>query len=98
MFYIRLRHVAGMLVGVAIGLTLASLGDSLGYNLASNDALLWGGAIGSVVAGLPEFSQAGAMLTRRENRPLNSLVGLFMAMLLVGVLLLLVTLLFGLLA
>jgi Na+-transporting NADH:ubiquinone oxidoreductase subunit NqrB len=82
-----------MLLGALLGLAVAGLGSVFDYSLASNDGLFWGAVVGGVLAGMPQFALAGAVLTRSENRAWNTLVGVVASMLLLGVILLLVVLL-----
>ncbi len=85
MFGIRQGHLIGLLAGAALGAVLAGLGSALGYSLALSDGLFWGAIIGGVLAGMPQFARSGAVLTRREGRVLNTLVGLVGGLLLLGV-------------
>lgn len=84
MFQVRLRHVIGTLVGALAGIIAASLAKPLGYNLAHDDGLFWGGVVGGVLSGVPDFARSGAVLTGRQNRTLNSLVGLVGGLILLG--------------
>ncbi len=84
MLSIKPRHLLGMLIGAVLGIVAAGLSPQFGYDLARNDGLFWGGAIGGVLSGAPEFARSGKTLTQSENRVLNSLVGLFGGLILIG--------------
>jgi hypothetical protein len=82
-----------MLLGALLGLAVAGLGSAFDYKLTFNDGLFWGAVAGGVLAGMPQFANSGAVLTRGENRAWNTLVGFVASMLLLGVIVLLVVLL-----
>jgi hypothetical protein len=73
----RRSHWIGLLVGAGVGALAAGLSRAFGYALALEDGLIWGAAVGTIVMSLPDFAQSGAILTRRENRTVNAIVGLF---------------------
>ncbi len=75
MWGIRWSHLVGLLVGAGAGALVAALGGTLGYALSLNDGLFWGAVTGGILAGVPQFIASGAVLTRRENRALNLVVG-----------------------
>ena len=75
------------------GAAAAGLGSAFGLTLGLGDGLFWGALIGSVLGGMPQFAQSGAVLTRRENVVLNTLVGILGAVVLLGLIVALATLL-----
>jgi hypothetical protein len=93
MFGVQRDSLLGLLVGALLGAVVAVFGEALGYTLAFGDGIFWGAAIGGVLASVPQFEQSGAVLTRREGRVLNTLVGIAGSVVLMGFLVLL-TLLF----
>ncbi len=90
---LRQHHLVGIFAGALLGLVASSLGSMLGYDFAPDDGLLWGAVIGGLVAGMPQFAQAGAVLTGGENRTWNALVGIVGGLVLIGVIGVLATLL-----
>jgi hypothetical protein len=92
MFGLQRHILLGLLVGALLGAVVAGFGEALGYTLALGDGIFWGAGIGGVLASVPQFEQSGAVLTRRENRVLNTLVGIAGSVVLVGILVLLAVL------
>ena len=68
-----------------MGLVASSLGNVFGLALAPNDGLFWGAVVGGLLAGMPQFAQAGAVLTRSENHTWNALVGIVGGLVFIGV-------------
>ena len=81
------------MLGALLGLAVAGLGSAFDYSLTLNDGLFWGAVTGGILAGMPQFANSGAVLTRSENRAWNVLVGFVASMSLLGVIALLVVLL-----
>lgn len=82
--------LTGLIGGVAAGFYWPVLRDYLGWY----GPILWGGAIGGVIASLPRFGVIGQRLTGRESPALNFLIGtvllaalVFVALTVVGLLL-----------
>jgi len=96
MLHLRWHHVVGLVAGAVLGAVVAALSGTLGYSLALNDGLFWGGVIGGILAGVPEFAQAGAVLTRSERPVWNLLVGLVGSLVFLGVVVGLTSLIFAL--
>jgi hypothetical protein len=81
------QGMALLLTGAIGGLLVATLvAPRLGWNIRDIDGLVWGLVAGSCLAHLPDFVEAGAKLTRRDNRGLNLAVGLLGAAVLIAVL------------
>jgi hypothetical protein len=97
MLHLRWHHVVGLVAGAVLGAVVAALSGTFGYSLALNDGLFWGGVIGGILAGVPEFAQAGAVLTRSERPMWNLLVGLVGSLVFLGVVVGLTSLIFALL-
>lgn len=71
------QGVALLLIGAVGGLLVATLvAPRLGWNIREVEGLVWGLVVGSCLAHLPDFMEAGAKLTGKENRGLNLAVGL----------------------
>jgi hypothetical protein len=96
MLRLRWHHVVGLVVGAALGAVVAALSGTFGYSLALNDGLFWGAVFGGILAGVPEFAQAGAVLTMRDKPVLNLLVGLIGSLVFLGVVVGLTSLIFAL--
>lgn len=75
MFRLRWQHVVGLVVGALLGAVAAGLAQSFDYALSLNDGLFWGAVIGGILAGVPQFAQSGAVLTRSESRAWNLAAG-----------------------
>ena len=98
MLRLRWHHVVGLVAGAVLGAVVAGLGGAFGYSVALSDGLFWGGVIGGIFAGVPEFAQAGAVLTRSERPMWNLLVGLVGSLVFLGVVIGLTSLIFALLS
>jgi len=81
------RELLGMFAGIGLAMVIGSMIPVVRENVSLGVVVLWGGAIGGVLASLERFERAGAVLTKRDNRVLNYFVGLGIP---VGILLLLV--------
>jgi hypothetical protein len=97
MFRLRWHHIVGLVAGALLGAAASGLGGAFDYSLTLSDGLFWGGVIGGILAGVPEFAQAGAVLTRSERPLWNLLVGLVGSLLFLGVVIGLTSLIFALL-
>ena len=69
------REIIGIFLGLAGAMMAGSLIPAVRENVSLGTLVLWGGAVGGVLASLHRFEPAGAALTRRENRALNIAVG-----------------------
>jgi hypothetical protein len=69
------REIVGMFLGISVALILGALLPEINENYSLGIVVLWGGALGGFVASYERFEQAGAILTRGENRGLNLLIG-----------------------
>lgn len=72
----RRQQLLGITGGVGLGMMLLAVVPSLAQSPGWVETLLWMGALGGVLASLPAFERAGAVLTRRDNRLLNLAVSL----------------------
>jgi hypothetical protein len=71
------QGVALLLIGAVGGVLVATLvAPRLGWNIREVDGLVWGLIVGSCLAYLPDFIEAGAKLTGKEHRGLNLVIGL----------------------
>jgi len=98
MFRLRWQHIVGLVAGALLGAAASGLGGVFGYSLTLGDGLFWGGVIGGILAGVPEFAQAGAVLTRSERPLWNLLVGLVGSLVFLGVVIGLTSLIYALLS
>jgi hypothetical protein len=90
MLGIRRSHVIGILVGGLLGAVVSGLIGLFGLSMALNEAVLWGAAIGGLLAGIPQFAQSGAVITQNPDSAWNPLIGLAGGLLIFGGLLALV--------
>jgi hypothetical protein len=84
MYGVRKSHLIGILAGALLGVLLSGVASRLGLGLAAEDGLLWGAAIGGVLAGLPQFAESGAILTRNPDSVWNPIVGLLCGLVIIG--------------
>jgi hypothetical protein len=70
------KELVGMFAGIGLALAISALIPAIRENYSLGVVILWGGAVGGVAASLERFERAGAILTKKENRPLNYIVGL----------------------
>jgi len=84
MIRLRLHHFVGLLIGAGLGVVAAALSDALGYSLSFGDGFFWGAVIGGILAGAPQFAQAGAVLTRRDHLVLNTVIGVAGSLVVLG--------------
>lgn len=70
-----LREIFGIALGVGAGLMIGSILPQIRETTSMGSVMLWSGAAGGFLASLDRFEQAGAALTRSENRLKNYLVG-----------------------
>ena len=68
--------MAGILIGLSLALMVSALVPQIREQYSLGLVALWGAAIGGLLSSFDRFEQAGAALTRRENRWLNYFVGL----------------------
>ena len=90
MLGIRKSHVVGILLGGLLGAAFSGVIGLFGLSIALNEAILWGAAIGGILAGLPQFAQSGAVITQKPDSAWNPIVGLVGGLLIFGALLALV--------
>lgn len=90
MLGIRKSHVIGILVGGLLGAVVSGLVDPFGISIALNKAVLWGAALGGILAGIPQFGQSGAVITQNPGSMWNPVIGLAAGLLFFGALLALV--------
>jgi hypothetical protein len=69
--FITRRHLWGIGLGALAGLALEASVPAVRAVAGRSGGLAWGAALGGILASLPEFAAAGAILTRRPNRGLN---------------------------
>lgn len=84
MFGARKSHLIGILVGGLLGAVVSGAIGLLGLSLALNEAILWGAALGGVVAGIPQFAQSGAIITQNPDSIWNPIIGLVGGLLVIG--------------
>lgn len=71
-----MRQWVGAFTGAALGWLMTVLFPDLALRFSVLTVVLWGAAIGALLASLGWFVRAGAVLTRRTNPWLNLAVGL----------------------
>ena len=71
-----LRELAGIFLGLSIAMMVGSLVPEIRERYSLVIVLLWGGAIGGLLASYERFERAGAALTKGENKVVNYLVGI----------------------
>lgn len=65
------------ILGVVAGALLASVLRSFGVGITVEEGILWGAVAGLVVMYTPYFLRSGKMVTKRDNRVANFIVGVF---------------------
>ena len=70
-----IRELVGIVLGASAAMMISSLIPAIREQYTLGIVLLWGGAIGGLLASYERFERAGAALTRREGRALNYAVG-----------------------
>jgi len=63
--------------GVVAGAILAEVLRSVGAAVTVEEGVLWGAVAGLVVMYTPYFLRSGKMVTKRENRVVNFVAGVF---------------------
>ncbi|GAB4400231.1 MAG: hypothetical protein Kow00123_07850 [Anaerolineales bacterium] len=63
--------------GIVAGAILASVLGSAGVGITVEEGILWGAVAGLVVMYTPYFLRSGKMVTKRDNRVVNFVVGVF---------------------
>jgi hypothetical protein len=81
----RQHYLIGLVGGAGLGVVAAALSGVLGYTLSFGDGFFWGAVAGGILAGVPQFAESGAVLTRRDNRALNTVVGVAGSLVVLGV-------------
>lgn len=71
----RRRQLIGVLTGLIGGAAAGGYWPELRTALGWYGAILWGGAIGGVIASLPKFGVVGQIVTRSTSPLLNFIVG-----------------------
>ena len=89
----RRRQLVGVMTGLIGGVAASSYWPELRLSLGWYGPILWGGAIGGVIASLPRFGVVGQRLTGRDSPALNFIVGTALLAVIVFVLLTVVGLL-----
>jgi hypothetical protein len=84
----RQRQVIGVLTGLIGGAVAGGYWPELRAALEWYGVILWGGAIGGIIASLPRFGVVGQRLTGRDSPALNFIVG---TLLLLGIVFVLLT-------
>ena len=90
MLGIRRSHVIGILFGGLLGAVASGLVGVFGLSIALNEAILWGAAVGGILAGIPQFAQSGAVITQNPDSPWNPVIGFAGGLLIFGAFLALV--------
>ena len=62
--------------GFLLGAVVEWFGPRLYPASAAHDCMLWGAIVGLTIGYLPNFVRMGSEITKRQNRPLNLLVGI----------------------
>jgi hypothetical protein len=88
------RQLYGMVGGGCFGLILVEIFPWLTHNTDRITIILWCSVIGIVIFNIQQFETAGAVLTQRENRPLNTIVGLGFPLLILLIIFFLINLIF----
>ncbi len=70
------RELTGMAIGIGLALMLGAGVPWLRDNLSLAYLIVWGAALGGIFSSLERFENAGAALTKKQNRVLNYAVGL----------------------
>lgn len=65
------------ILGVIVGAVLADVLRASGVGITVEEGILWGAVAGLVVMYTPYFLRSGKMVTKRENRGVNFVVGVF---------------------
>ncbi|HNB50576.1 MAG TPA: hypothetical protein PK530_01465 [Anaerolineales bacterium] len=76
------RELLGMFGGIGLAMVISSFVPAIREHYSLGVVILWGGAIGGVVMSLERFEHAGPVLTKKDNRALNYVVGLGLPILL----------------
>ena len=71
----RRRQLIGILTGLIGGVAANSYWPELQLTLGWYGVILWGGAIGGIIASVPKFGVVGQRITGRESPALNTIVG-----------------------
>jgi hypothetical protein len=82
---VRQHYLIGLVGGAGLGAVAAALSGVLGHSLSLGDGFFWGAVVGGILAGAPQFAESGAVLTRRDNRALNTVVGVAGSLVVLGV-------------
>ena len=70
-----IREISGIVLGIGAAMMISSLVPAIREQYSLSIVLIWGAAIGGLLASYERFESAGEILTRSENRALNILVG-----------------------
>jgi hypothetical protein len=89
----RRRQLIGVLTGFIGGAVASGYWPGLRAALEWYGVILWGGAIGGILASLPRFGVVGQRITGRDSPALNFIVGTLLLAAIVFVLLTVVGLL-----
>ena len=84
---LRRNQVFGLVIGLIGGWMTGNFWPAIPAALGGwGGVLLWGAAIGAMIGSLAQFERAGKILTRSDNRMLNTLVALCVPLIIVIVL------------
>lgn len=70
------RELLGVFGGAGLALMISALIPVIRDKYSLGLVISWGGAVGGVMMNLDRFEKAGAVLTKKQNRLLNYLIGL----------------------
>ena len=70
-----IRETVGIVLGIGAAMMFSSLVPAIREQYSLSIVILWGAAIGGLLASYERFERAGEILTRSENRALNILAG-----------------------
>jgi hypothetical protein len=86
------RQWLGVIGGAIVGFLVSEFLPDLANQIGIFQLVLWCAILGGMLASLEEIIGAGAVITRRQNRWVNLIVGLVVPALLLGIVWLLIDL------
>jgi len=72
-------------LGIILGAIVVAILHQFGIRAAMEDGIFWGAAAGLVVTYIPYFLRSGKMVTKRDNKALNLVAGVFVFLAISGV-------------